>query len=174
MDTNLTLTTARLTLRPLAAGDAPFVLALQSEKGWRRFIGDRGVHDQESARAYIANGPMASYREHGHGLFCVEERDSTAPVGICGLVRRPGLPAPDLGFAFLEAYSGRGYATESSVAVLEHAQQAWSQFFTRCFGNHASVRVLEKLGFSEQEPRAIEAGADPVRVFLFVAGDDAP
>lgn len=34
--------TARQRLRPLDAGDTPFILELLNEPGWLRFIGDRG------------------------------------------------------------------------------------------------------------------------------------
>jgi len=47
-----------------------------------------------------------------------------APIGICGVLKRPTLPEPDLGFAFLPAHRGRGHAFEAAAATLAHAREA--------------------------------------------------
>jgi RimJ/RimL family protein N-acetyltransferase len=39
---------------------------------------------------------------------------------MCGLIRRPGLDDVDLGFAFLPAFRGQGFATEAASATLAH------------------------------------------------------
>src|SRR5262249_38684677 len=107
------LDTARLRLRDLAPADAPFILTLLNEPSFIRNIGDRGVRTLDAARAYIENGPVASYARHGFGLYLVELLASGAPIGICGILKRDALPDPDLGFAFLPAYWKQGYAFES-------------------------------------------------------------
>ena len=111
------LETDRLDLRWLEAGDAPFILKLLNERAFLEFIGDKGVRNLADARGYIKEGPGASYAEHGFGLNCVTLKKGTA-IGICGLLKRPALDDPDLGFAFLEDYWGRGYAYEAAKAAL--------------------------------------------------------
>jgi hypothetical protein len=59
------LETDRLRLRHLASGDAPFIVALLNDPDWLRYIGDRGVRDEDQAVAYIQNGPARSYAERG-------------------------------------------------------------------------------------------------------------
>jgi ribosomal-protein-alanine N-acetyltransferase len=68
------LDTERLELHPFTEGDADFVFRLLNEPSFLRYIGDRGVHDLETARRYIADGPVASYARHGHGLMRVVRR----------------------------------------------------------------------------------------------------
>ena len=177
MDAHFSLTTPRLLLRCLREGDADFIHRLVNEPGWLRFIGDRGVHDLAAARGYIAKGPVPSYDENGFGLFCVETRETGRPVGICGLVKRPSLPGPDLGFAFLEEEGGKGFATESGSAALSHAADELG--IRRVLAitspdNLASVRVLEKLGFREEEARTLEGESDPVRCFAWSAPEEEP
>lgn len=148
--TLLRLETPRLRLRPLDAEDAPFVLELLNEPGWRAHIGDRGVRTLEDARRYIAEGPSAMLARHGVGLLAVTLREDGTPVGICGLLRRESLPDPDLGYALLARHTGRGYAREAGAAVLDWGGRTLGirkVLAITSQGNAASVAVLEALGF---------------------------
>jgi ribosomal-protein-alanine N-acetyltransferase len=145
--------TPRLRVRRLDADDAAFILQLLNEPSFLENIGDKGVRTLDDARAYIANGPVASYEKYGFGLFHVALRDSTqrlgAAVGMCGLLKRDWLDDVDVGYAFLPAFWGQGYAYESSVGVIEWARRSLG--VTRVVGltkhdNQGSIRVLEKLG----------------------------
>jgi RimJ/RimL family protein N-acetyltransferase len=83
----------------------------------------------------------------------VVEKATGAPVGICGLVRREGLPGVDVGFAFLPAAWGRGYATESARAAIALGRDAHGLEHVLAItspDNDASIRVLERLGFSRE------------------------
>ena len=149
------LETTRLQLRELNQNDAAFILELLNTPKFIRFIGDRGVLNLKRAAEVIENRYRASYRENGYGLYAVELRpdggkDEAKPVGICGFVRRPSLPAPDLGFAFLPEYEGRGLGYESASAILKYGADTFN--FDRVLAitsldNDASARLLAKLGF---------------------------
>src|SRR5690554_3626434 len=102
--------TARLVLRRLTLDDAPFILTQLNEPSFIQFIADRGVRTLDDARRYLEIGPLASYAQHGHGLWLAALKDSQAPIGLCGLLRRDNLDAPDLGYALLPAFWGQGYA----------------------------------------------------------------
>lgn len=144
------LVTARLDLRELDAGDAAFMLAMLNDAAFIEHIGDRGVRTLDDARAYVEAGPMASYAQHGFGLYCVEERATRLPVGLCGLLRRPTLDDVDIGFAFLPAYRSLGYAREAAQAVLGHAHAILGLRRIVAIvapGNAPSARLLEHLGF---------------------------
>lgn len=125
----------RLLLRPLDDEDASFVLALLTDPDFLRHIGDRGVHDQDSALDYIEEAT----------LLAVIERDSGRPVGLCGLIRRDFLDAPDLGYAFLPIGRGRGYAREAAGAVLAGIEERIVAIVNS--ENAASIAVLDALGF---------------------------
>jgi RimJ/RimL family protein N-acetyltransferase len=144
------LRTARLQLRELAPGDAPFMLVLLNEPSFIRNIGDRGVRTLADARAYLVNGPIASYTRYGFGLYLVELAATEEPIGICGILQREALPDPDLGFAFLPAYWGRGFAFEAAAAVRCYARSELGVGRLLAITdpqNDASIRLLEKLGF---------------------------
>jgi len=145
------LETERLALRRLTPEDAAFMRRLVNEPSWLEFIGDRGVRTEEDAREYLRNGAIASYEKHGFGLWAVTLRDSEAPIGICGLVRRDFLDDVDLGFAFLPEFQGSGYGREAGAAVVEYARR---QLGLRRLvaitvpANRRSIALLEKLGFA--------------------------
>ncbi len=169
-DLEAVATTQRLRLRPQTIEDAPFVLALMTDPDWIRYIGDRGVYDLEGARRYIENGAVTQQREHGFSLYLVERRPDSEPVGLCGLIKRDGLEAPDLGFAFLPEHRGLGLARESATAVLEVAQ---AMSFERVLAivspdNGPSRALLEGLGFEEE--RIAEQDGNPVLVLGLEVG----
>jgi len=145
--------TARLVLRPFELDDAAAAF---------QWFGDPAV------MKFIAGGPHASieqtrqrlavYREHhtvhGFAKWIVIEKATGQPIGDAGLMVLPDVaPAPDLGFRFAQACWGRGYATEAATrwikAVFEQLRLDWLSAFAHV-ENHASRRVLEKVGFRFQ------------------------
>lgn len=145
----IVLETERLTLRQLTVDDAAFIRELLNEPGFRRNIGDRGVRSMKDASEYLTEGPMQSYQEHGFGLLRVDLKETGAPIGICGLLKRASLDDVDIGFAFLERYWARGYGHESAAAVMDQGRRELG--LRRIVAitqphNAGSIRILEKLG----------------------------
>ena len=143
--------TARLYISPLTFADASFMLELATDPDWLRYIGDRGIHDLDSARGWIETGPMTSFRDHGFALDRVALKQDDTPIGICGLLQRDDLSGPELGFALLPAFRGRGYATEAAGAVIRQTRDQLSQLPRLSAivtpDNLASRNLLGKLGF---------------------------
>jgi [ribosomal protein S5]-alanine N-acetyltransferase len=145
------LETERLVLREVVEDDAAFMLELLNSPGFLENIGDRGVRDEDQARAFIEERMRASYRDHGFGLWATVQKSDNAPVGLAGLVKREGLETPDVGYAFLQIVWGRGYAQEAAAAVLAHAQGRLGIPKLAAITspeNFASMAVLRKIGFT--------------------------
>jgi RimJ/RimL family protein N-acetyltransferase len=162
------LETERLNLRWLSAEDAAFIFELVNDPAWLQFIGDRGVRTLEDARDYILNGPVAMYHRVGFGLYLVELKQSATPIGMCGLIKRAGLEDIDIGFAFLPAFYGQGYAYESASAVMRYAQDTVG--LNRVVAitvpdNQRSITLLTKLGLSFVD--MLRLGEDQPEVMLF-------
>lgn len=160
--------TERLVLRHLDEQDADFILLLLNDPDFLHYIGDRGVRDADDARRYIAEGPVASYERNGFGLYLVERREDGKALGICGVLRREGLDGPDLGFAFLPQFRGRGYAREAAEATVEHARVAVGLarlLAITSLDNHRSRRLLEQLGFSSDGAIRLVNSGEEVRLF---------
>jgi [ribosomal protein S5]-alanine N-acetyltransferase len=162
------LETERLILRWLSAEDAAFMLELVNTPAWLQFIGDRGVRTLEDARDYILNGPVAMYHRVGFGLYLVGLKQSATPIGICGLIERVGLEDIDIGFAFLPAFCGQGYAYEAASAMMTYAQETIG--LNRVVAitapdNQRSITLLTKLGLSFVD--MLRLGEDQPEVMLF-------
>lgn len=87
------------------------------------------------------------YQEHGFGLLSMELNDGTC-IGQCGLVKRPELEIPEIGFALLSQYHNQGYVSEAAQEVLRYAFEDLQ--LERLAGlvkpdNMASIRILTKL-----------------------------
>ena len=145
------LETERLLIRELdAARDAEFVFELLNTPKFIKYIGDRGVRSVEQARDFIENRYRQSYKDHGFGLFAVDLKADSIQVGICGFVKRDTLPEPDLGFAFLPQFEGRGFGFESADAVLRYGRVDLGINTVLAItspDNEISGKVLGKLGF---------------------------
>jgi RimJ/RimL family protein N-acetyltransferase len=160
--------TTRLTLREIDTADAPFILTLVNDPAWLRFIGDKNVRTQSDARRYIEAGPAAMYAQRGFGLWLAERREDGVPIGMCGLIKRDALPDIDLGFAFLPAFRGNGYAFEAAQAAIDFA---WRRLgLARVVAitapdNDDSVRLLERLGFRFERMLRLADDAQAVRLY---------
>jgi ribosomal-protein-alanine N-acetyltransferase len=162
------LLTPRLRINDLSVDDAPFMLALLNDPDFIANIADRGVRTEAEAQRYIAEGPLASYREHGFGLYAVRLRESGETVGLCGLVKRPALADVDIGYGFLPAARGRGLALEAARRVWQYATGELG--FTRLVAivaphNQPSIRLLETLGLRYEQELHLAPDEAPVRLY---------
>lgn len=115
------LDTGRLRLRTVEPDDTAFYLALVNDPAFIEHIGDRGIHTLDEAREALLTGPIAMQEARGHSLYVVELKEGQVPIGMCGLIKRDSLDGIDIGYAFLPAWRGQGYAHEAGVAVLGFA-----------------------------------------------------
>ena len=143
--------TERLILREFDTTDSEFIIKLLNTEGWLRYIGDRFVKDPKQGVEFIEGRLRPSYSEYGFGFYLVELKSNKEPLGMCGLVKRDGLDNVDIGYAFLPENFGKGYAYESSFAVVEFAKRKLKLKALDSItmsSNEPSIKLLERLGFS--------------------------
>ena len=133
---NLTLRTARLTLRPIQLSDAAVMV---------REIGDIAIS------GWLATVPHP-YTFEDFRLFATEiavPGETFAIEDADGVVGMIGLEPDVLGYWLASRVHGRGYATEAARCLLEfHFSRSEETVESGYFvGNARSARVLEKLGF---------------------------
>ncbi len=162
--------TERLVIRRFALEDGDFILRLLNEPSFIENIADKGVRTRDQAAAYLAEGPLASYRSHGHGLFRVELKASGQPIGMCGLLKREQFQDVDLGYAFLPEHCGRGYATEAAAGVLAWGRAALGLRRVIAIldpGNVRSAALLTRLGFTAAGLVRSPHGTGPLALFEY-------
>lgn len=143
-------------IRRLSLCDAPFVMRLYIQPSFIRFIADKHITDITAAEQYISTGPMAFFAEHGFALDLVSipSVKGNIPIGVCGLLKRPELAYPDLGFALLDEYAGQGFAFAACQFVLKHALTVLKLDIILAIvmpTNTRSIQLLERLGFERIE-----------------------
>jgi RimJ/RimL family protein N-acetyltransferase len=146
--------TERLISRRFIPDDSEFILELLNTEGWIRYIGDRNVRTTEQAKSYLENGALKSYETNGFGLNLVQLKENNKPIGMCGLIKRDYLDHPDIGFAFLPDYSGKGYAYEIAKRVIDYGLnqiQLKKILAITLPENFPSIKLLKKLGFSYEK-----------------------
>ncbi|MGV3539496.1 MAG: GNAT family N-acetyltransferase [Rufibacter sp.] len=162
------LQTDRLTICELTLADAAFIWELMNDPSWIRYIGDRGIKTVEDARNFIQNGPMSSHAQVGYGFYLVKLTEAEVPIGICGLVKRDLLEDIDIGYAFLPAYTGKGYALEAASAVLEYAMTTLN--FSKVLAittqdNDRSIQLLQKLGLTFKRTVKFPTEKEPLNLY---------
>ncbi|MFC5401187.1 GNAT family N-acetyltransferase [Cohnella soli] len=120
-----------------------------------------GVDDEsgtggKSEEGVVGNGAVSL---HGADMESVAINRQVAdgrrhvPIGICGLAKRDFMAHSDIGYAFLPAYRGQGYAFEAAKGVLAYARSVLGLSRIAAIvseGNKASEQLLEKLGLKEE------------------------
>lgn len=161
------LNTERLTLRRFRSNDAEFFSRLANTKGWLKFIGDRNVKTVKDAETYLQHKIISNYSKNGCGFYLMHLKEYHHPIGMCGLVKRPFLTYPDLGYALLPEYEGFGYALEASKALLLYAKEEFQLHTLNAIvkeNNQKSIQLLEKLAFIKQD-KIITLEGDEVLLF---------
>jgi [ribosomal protein S5]-alanine N-acetyltransferase len=165
------LTTERLVLRPVTAGDHAVLVAHWTQPEVRRFLFDGAALSAAEVAETIGES-IRDFAVGGYGVWLIQEAEQVGfggpepndpgPIGP-GLAGTAGLrPLENLGleifYSLAPALWGRGYATEAARAVVAHAlgplrlPEVLAEVDE---GNAASVAVVKRLGMT---PFAVAPG----------------
>jgi RimJ/RimL family protein N-acetyltransferase len=148
----LPLETRRLAIRPFSEADADAIFSIHGDSLASRYMG--GTLTREESRANL-QALMARVAATGFGPFALVERASGSVVGWAGMQQLPGYPLIETLFALQPPSWGRGFATEATAALLDvsfgrlRIDEVVATVDPR---NDASIRVLEKCGFTISGP----------------------
>jgi RimJ/RimL family protein N-acetyltransferase len=169
------LETERLVLRRLTLDDADLMLAVWTDPGFMRNVGDRGVRTLEQAREAMRAGALELYADHGYGPYAMTAKQDGERIGICGLFRRENLEHPDIGFAVLPDYRGRGLAAEAAFAVRDHALDDLAlEDLTAIVSpdNAPSIALIEKLGLTFDRMITMPGDEHAIRLYRLPPGEE--
>lgn len=141
--------TDRLILSEFSLADTTFIIQLTNSEGWLRNIGDRYTKTEAGAIAYLQKGPLKSYATTGYGLWKTSLKETGQDIGICGCFKRDIFDHPDIGYALLPAFEGKGYATEAAMGSRDFLFANYA--VNNLLGitepdNLVSIKILSKLG----------------------------
>jgi ribosomal-protein-alanine N-acetyltransferase len=147
--------TERLIVRQFTEADADNYFALNGNEDVMRYI--RPVRTREESDSFLAETVLKGYKENYTGIWAIEEKAAGKFIG-CFVI----IPIPDdaektqLGYSFIPAEWGKGYATEVTKAGLEYFRNRTP--LTEIYGvtespHFASQKVLLKNGFQFHEKK---------------------
>ncbi|MBU2878688.1 MULTISPECIES: GNAT family N-acetyltransferase [Aliiglaciecola] len=160
--------TERLNIRKVTLAEAFFILELVNDPDWIRHIGDRNIHNQADAREFIENGPFVSYQQNGYGLYVFCDNRKNRPMGICGMLKRPFLDHPDIGYAILPAFRRRGLTLEACNGVLQADCKRLGLKTVHAMisaENTQSINLIERLGF--KYTKIVQHQAEDTMLFTY-------
>ena len=166
-DIAVALATARLRLEPLHAGHAAPMFEAMRDPLLYEWISMEPSPDLAHLRRRwqrVADRPLVEVDTLDLG-WAVQRTSDGAWVGKMDAGIDAQGVATNVGYLFLRAYWGQGYATEAVRALSDHLrrQGVVRQHATVTLGNDASCRVLEHAGFARER---VLPGNDTVRGVL--------
>jgi ribosomal-protein-alanine N-acetyltransferase len=167
--------TENLFIRPITLDDAEAYWPLVSLPEVLRYTGEQPLSALDDLRQTLSDGPIRDYEVYGFGRMACIENISGRVVGFSGLKFLEDLQEVDIGYRFLPECWGKGYATESARALMNHGALAYG--IDRIVGlvqpaNLASARVLKKVGLSFE--REIKPGGCASNLALYATPGTGP
>jgi len=155
---NKMIETERLFFREFVESDDKYILELDSDPEVHQYLGQHPIEKIDEARATI-KFIRQQYIDHGIGRLAIFEKASNEFVGWGGFkliteMTNGRQNYHDLGYRLLKKFWGKGYATESSKAVVQYGFNELKLSIIFAIADARNIRshhVLKKCGFMEKE-----------------------
>jgi RimJ/RimL family protein N-acetyltransferase len=150
------IATERLTLRRFRTSDAETLAAYRSDPEVARYQSWSAPYTLSQARLAVAGLSTGHPDEPGWFQYAIERTGDHTHIGDIGVNLHENRMQAEIGFTLATAHQGNGYATEAVHAVLDHlfGVRGLHKVSAECDArNHASARLLERLGFFREGHR---------------------
>jgi ribosomal-protein-alanine N-acetyltransferase len=142
--------TPRLVIRTFEPRDADAWLALVNDPDVTRYLPPTPAKTMQTF-AEALEGRLAMEREIGYSMWAVDDKNTGAFVGQCGIrpVQEGAGPEIDLAYHYTRASWNKGYGTEAAIAVLAYGlgQVGLDRIMAVAMPeNTGSWRIMEKAG----------------------------
>lgn len=158
--------TERLVLRHFEATDAGAMESIFCDPDVMRF--SDGVEDPQWVRTWLVKMIEECYPHWGFGLWAVEETQTGAVIGYCGL-EHCDVGEGELGYRLRRDRWGRGYATEAARATCELGLDGLGLKRIVALidpANAASLRVVSKLGMQYEREVMLDGYTHPDQLYV--------
>jgi ribosomal-protein-alanine N-acetyltransferase len=142
--------TDRLIIRPAKIEDSRLLFDLNSDPEVVRYTGDTSFTTLLDAQNVIRDRLISDFEKYKMGRFMVFLKDGSF-LGWCGLKYFPETNEVDLGYRFYKKHWGKGFATESSKAMLQYGFEALNlkRIIAKAMPENVnSIKVMHKLGMT--------------------------
>jgi RimJ/RimL family protein N-acetyltransferase len=151
-----TLETSRLVLRLHTLADFAAFAAQRADPVVMKYMGSGPIGEEEAWGKF--QSLIGHWQLLGWGTWAVEEKASGRYLGALGYAEKkrpkehPASGAPEMGWSFVSAAHGKGFASEALVAALVWGRDYFGPARVVCViddNNAASIRLADKHGFQQ-------------------------
>lgn len=138
----------RLWFRQFIIDDAGLIHEMNSDPLVLQYVHEL-PSTPERALERLQKSILPHYTLYGYGRWAVHLKENNDFIGWCGLKYRPERDETDLGYRFIRAYWGKGYAMEAALASLNYGfNDLQIQRITAAahIKNTASLNIIKKCG----------------------------
>jgi RimJ/RimL family protein N-acetyltransferase len=135
---------------------AQFIVELYNSPLFLAGQGATGIDNDEKALKMITGFVDGLFAKQNHGIYLVSLRNEAevVKIGTVSVMKGEAFAVPDIGFALLPQYTGKGYAQEAGRAMMDYAMRDRSEGglgYDGVFGftsatNGQSRKACESLG----------------------------
>jgi RimJ/RimL family protein N-acetyltransferase len=161
-----TLTTERLTLRPMRADDFP-AYAAEVASDRTKWMG--GPYDLRGAWGMFCHD-LVGWDLFGMGSLMIDRRDTGETAGQVQINNGPLFPETELGWLLYAGHEGQGFATEAAATLRDWVFRERGLRTLVSYvdpENRASARVAERLGGVPDAHAPRMAGVEDDIVFRY-------
>ena len=154
---SLILTTERLTLRPAKLDDSEVFYKILTDEFVRKYLCDDEMLPRQVIESFIADSE-ANFVNGNYGLWLITENATSEIIGFTGLRHFFDEAQPQLLYALLPQFTGKGYAVEATKKVIDYcfSNLIFSYLDASCDSpNLASQKVAERLGMKKLKEETI-------------------
>lgn len=143
-----------LIMRSLQLLDSDILTEIWSDPKVTQFLPSRGAAIPPDKVKKSLQSFVEHWEERGYGIWAIINKDSDKMIGYCGLRYLDKLEEVELLYGLAKAYWGRQIITKAASASISFGFEVAKLETIIAMvlpENHASKRVIEKLGFSYQK-----------------------
>ena len=160
--------TPRLMVRQYTIDDMESFFELNSDAEVMKYI--RPVKNRSENDVFLRQVLEDSRKYPDVGRWAAIEKETQEIAGSFAIIPVDGTDRMQLGYALLQPYWGKGYATELTLGGLDYvrAKKLMDEIYALAETiNHASCKVLEKTGFKRLEDIIVKGKEAAQYVYLF-------
>lgn len=158
---NVIIETERLVLKEINLANLEEMFELYSDPEVLKYTGESAI-GTVTEMAEAIQERIENYRKYGYGRWATFLKEDMQFIGWAGLAYLPEFDEIDLGYRFFPKFWGKGFATEASIAILDHGfnQLKLDRIIAIALEeNQASLRVMEKVGMQFEKRAPYEEGS---------------
>ena len=140
----------RIVLKQIGENEYNFIKYYLSDPERTQFLPLGKPYPEDEVIKWFSSR-ILHWKKNSFGTFIIQEKESERNIGFCGLEYVRNTYFIDIRYGLIQDFWGNGYAFEAAVRIVKYGFEQLGLeviFGAAVPENHASIRILEKIGMS--------------------------